>query len=76
MTPARIPENRTQVEVEINGNRYVGHYRVVNGSVIAYVGDECVFASYDMNTPEAVARWLIADICRKQLKKEKRTRPR
>lgn len=38
MTPARISEKRTPVEVEINGNHYVGHYRVVNGSVIAYVG--------------------------------------
>ncbi len=76
MTPARISEKRTPVEVEINGNHYVGHYRVVNGSVIAYVGDECVFASYDMNTPEAVARWLISDICRKQKKREKRPRSR
>ncbi|UVA81943.1 hypothetical protein [Pandoraea commovens] len=64
-------ESRTPVEVEINGRQYVGHYRVVNGSVIAYLGDDCRLASCDINGPEAVARWLISDMSRKKQKKER-----
>ncbi|TCG03523.1 hypothetical protein BZM27_47860 [Paraburkholderia steynii] len=53
------------VEVEIDGNRYTGSYRVVAGSVIVYFASETRFTTYGLTRPEVMARWLLTDLCRK-----------
>jgi hypothetical protein len=58
-------ENTRPVEVDLEGNRYNGTYRVMMGSVIVYFENEIKFAPYGMNRPEVVARWLLSDLCRK-----------
>jgi len=58
-------ETTRPVEVELEGNRYTGTYRVVAGSVIVYFESEIKFAPHGMNRPEVVARWLLSDLCRK-----------
>ncbi|TCG03521.1 hypothetical protein BZM27_47850 [Paraburkholderia steynii] len=58
-------EKRRPVEVEINGKKYVGSYRVMAGSVIAYFDGEIRSAPHDIQRPEVVARWLLSDSCKK-----------
>ena len=66
-------ETTRPVEVELDGNRYIGTFRVVAGSVIVYFKSETKFAAYGMNRPEVVARWLLSDLCRKvEARKRKR----
>ncbi|TCK96957.1 hypothetical protein [Paraburkholderia sp. BL9I2N2] len=54
-----------EIEVELDGTRYRGHYRVMSGTVIVYFEDEIKFASHDMNEPGVVARWLLTDLSRR-----------
>jgi hypothetical protein len=58
-------ETTREIEVELNGTRYRGRYRVMSGTVIVYFEDEIKFASYDMNGPDVVARWLLTDLSRR-----------
>ena len=58
-------ENGQPVEVEIDGVKYAGTYRVTAGSVIVYRRDEVKFATYGTTPPERLARWLLRDICLK-----------
>ncbi len=53
------------VEVEVNGKKYAGTYRVLSGSVIVYYKDQIKYAQLGMDRPELVARWLLTDVCRK-----------
>lgn len=69
------PEYQTTrpVQVELDGTTYDGTYRVMAGSVIVYFEDEIKFATYGMDRPELVARWLLSDLCRKvEARKRKR----
>jgi hypothetical protein len=60
------------VEVNLDGKRYTGTYRVMAGSVIVYFENEIKFAPYGMNRPEVVARWMLSDLCRRvEAKKRK-----
>lgn len=61
---ADYEETRT-VQVTIDDVVYEGRFRVLTGSVIVYFGSEIKFASYGMDRPETVARWLLTDLCRK-----------
>jgi hypothetical protein len=56
-------ETARPVEVEIDGVKHAGTYRVMAGSVIVYCGDEVKFAAYGTTPSERVARWLLRDIC-------------
>ena len=66
-------ETTRPVEVELDGNRHIGTFRVVAGSVVVYFESEIKFAPHGMNRPEVVARWLLSDLCRKvEARKRKR----
>ncbi len=58
-------ESTKELEVEVEGTRYRGRYRVMSGTVIVYFEDEIKFASHDMNGPDLVARWLLSDLARR-----------
>ncbi|MBB5408997.1 MULTISPECIES: hypothetical protein [unclassified Paraburkholderia] len=58
-------ETTREIEVELDGTRYRGRYRVMSGTVIVYFEDEIKFASHDMNGPDVVARWLLTDLSRR-----------
>ncbi|NLP60523.1 hypothetical protein [Paraburkholderia sacchari] len=53
------------VQVTVDGVVREGRFRVTSGSVIVYYESEIKFAPHGMNRPEAVARWLLSDLCRK-----------
>lgn len=68
-------ETTRPIEVELEGATYRGTFRVMSGSVIVYYEGEIKFASFGMDRPETVARWLLSDLCRKfELKKRKANR--
>ena len=56
-------ETARPVEIEINGAKYAGTYRVMAGSVIVYRGNQVKFGAYGTTPPERLARWLLRDIC-------------
>ncbi|TXC88491.1 hypothetical protein FRZ40_13355 [Paraburkholderia azotifigens] len=58
-------EIRRTVEVEINGTRYVGSYRVMAGTVIVYFDGAIKSAPHDMQRPEVLGRWLLTDACKR-----------
>lgn len=58
-------ETTRPIDVELDGSRYSGTYRVMAGSVIVYFESEIKYAPYGMNRPEVVARWLLSDLCRR-----------
>ena len=65
-------ETTKKIEIELDGSRYRGRYRVLGGSVIVYYESEIKFADYGMNRPEFVAKWLLSDLSRRvERKKEK-----
>jgi hypothetical protein len=53
------------IQITIDGVTREGRFRVLNGSVIVYFRSEIKFASYGMDRPETVARWLLTDLVRK-----------
>ena len=63
--PTAEYETTRPVEVDLDGIRYAGTYRVMAGSVIVYFESETKFAPYGLDRPELVARWLLTDLCRK-----------
>lgn len=65
-------ETTKPVEVELDGVKYTGTFRVISGSVVVYYKDEIKFASHGMNRPDVVARWLLSDVCRKLQRKERK----
>jgi hypothetical protein len=58
-------ETARPVEVEIDGIKHAGTYRVTAGSVIVYWRDQVKFAAYGPILPERFAQWLLRDICLK-----------
>lgn len=65
-------ETTREIEIELNGSRYRGRYRVMSGTVIVYYENEIKFADYGMNGPEVVAKWLLTDLSRRlEAKKRK-----
>lgn len=58
-------ETARGIEIELNGTVFRGRYRVMNGSVIVYFDNQIKFASYEMNRPDMVARWLLSDLVRR-----------
>ncbi|TDN62916.1 hypothetical protein [Paraburkholderia sp. BL10I2N1] len=65
-------ETTREIEIELNGSRYRGRYRVMSGTVIVYYESEIKFAQYGMDRPELVARWLLTDLSRRdEIKKKK-----
>lgn len=54
-----------EIEIELNGTRYRGRYRVMGGSVIVYYESEIKFAEHGMTVPEVVAKWLLSDLSRR-----------
>ena len=55
-------ETTREIEIELNGSRHQGRYRVMSGTVIVYYENEIKFAEYGMNMPEVVAKWLLTDL--------------
>ena len=65
-------ETTREIEIELNGSRYRGRYRVMGGTVIVYYESEIKFAQYGMDRPELVARWLLTDLSRRdEIQKKK-----
>lgn len=60
-------ETRSQIAVLVDGEQHIGSYRIVNGSVIVYFGEDLKFATFDMNDPATVARWLLTDMVRRHV---------
>ena len=63
------------LEILVDGARHSGTYRVMTGSVIVYYRGEVRFASFGMDRPELVARWLLTDLVRRAAS-SKRKHPR
>ena len=55
-------ETTKEIEVELNGSRYRGRYRVMSGTVIVYYENEIKFVDHGMNGPQVVAKWLLTDL--------------
>ena len=68
----QIPESP---RILVDGARHSGTYRVMTGSVIVYYGGEVKFASFGMDRPELIARWLLTDLVRRAVS-SKRKQPR
>jgi len=66
-------ETTKQIEIELNGSRYCGRYRVLGGSVVVYYESEIKFADYGMNRPEVVAKWLLSDLSRRVERKRQKS---
>jgi uncharacterized lipoprotein YehR (DUF1307 family) len=66
-------ETTKQIEIELNGSRYRGRYRVLGDSVIVYCESEIKFADYGMNGPEVVAKWLLTDLSRRVERKKQKS---
>ena len=58
-------ELMTDVEIDFEGKRIRGRYRVMNGSVIVYYIDDLKFADQGMTPPGLVAKWLLSDLARR-----------
>lgn len=65
-------EELQSVDVELDGVRYQGRFRVVGHSVIVYFESEIKFVDYEMNRPETVARWVLSDLVRRQRSQKRR----
>ncbi|MGP8436319.1 hypothetical protein ACT2FY_17350 [Paraburkholderia fungorum] len=66
-------ETTRPVEIEMDGKKYIGTFRVMSGTVLVYYKDQIKYAQKGMDRPELVARWLLTDVCRKN---EWKNRPR
>jgi hypothetical protein len=62
-----------EIEIELDGMRYCGQYRVMAGSVIVYYDSEIKFAEHGMTGPEVVAKWLLSDLSRRVERKKRKT---
>ena len=71
-TPAY--ESLNPLEILCDGARHSGTYRVMTGSVIVNYGGEIKVASFGMDRPEVVAKWLLTDLVRRA-KSSRRKRP-
>jgi hypothetical protein len=60
-------------EIELDGMRYRGRYRVMAGSVIVYYESEIEFAEHGMTDPEVVVKWLLSDLSRRAERKKRKT---
>jgi hypothetical protein len=60
-----VNESLNSLEILSDGVRHSGTYRVMTGSVIVYYGGEIKFASFGMDRPELVAKWLLTDLVRR-----------
>ncbi|MBP0593848.1 hypothetical protein J8I87_30035 [Paraburkholderia sp. LEh10] len=60
------------LEVLFDGVRHSGTYRVMTGSVIVNYGGQIKVASFGMDRPELVARWLLTDLVRRSSGKPKK----
>jgi hypothetical protein len=60
------------LSIDLDGRTFAGTYRVMTGSVIVYRGSEVKFASYGRDRPELIAQWLLKDLCRRELSKERK----
>jgi len=65
-------ETLQNVDVELDGARYQGQFRVVGHSVTVYFESEIKFVDYEMNRPETVARWVLSDLVRRQRSQKRR----
>ena len=45
-------ETTKEIEVELNGSRYRGRYRVMSSTVIVYYENEIKFVDHGMNGPQ------------------------
>jgi len=68
-------ESLNPLEILLDGARHSGTWRVMTGSVIVYYGGEIKIASFGMDRPELVARWLLTDLVRRA-ESNKRKQPR
>ena len=68
----RISES---LEILFDGATHSGTYRVMKGSVIVNYGGEIKVASFGMDRPELVAKWLLTDLVRRAVT-SKRKQPR
>ena len=62
-TPAY--ESLNPLEILFDGTRHSGTYRVMTGSVIVNYGGEIKVASFGMDRPDVVAKWLLTDLVRR-----------
>jgi hypothetical protein len=68
-------ETTRPVEIELDGKKYEGTFRVMSGTVIVYYKNEIKYAHYGLDRPEVVARWLLTNVCRKAEWKNRERRP-
>ena len=68
-------ESLNPLEILFDGARHSGTYRVMIGSVIVNYGGEIKVASFGMDRPELVAKWLLTDLVRRAVS-SKRKQPR
>lgn len=66
-------ETTREIEIELNGSRYRGRYRVMSGTVIVYFENDIKFADYGLNGPEVVAKWLLTDLSRRAESKKRKS---
>ncbi|AME23741.1 hypothetical protein [Burkholderia sp. PAMC 26561] len=60
------------VDIELDGVRYEGRFRVSGRSVIVYYEAEIKFVDFGMHRPETVARWMLSDLVRRPRSVKKR----
>jgi hypothetical protein len=68
---AEYDELRT-LSVDLDGQTFSGTYRIMSGTVIVYRGADIKYASYGKDRPELIARWLLTDLCRRELSMERK----
>ncbi|KXU84728.1 hypothetical protein CR51_41355 [Caballeronia megalochromosomata] len=54
----------TALEIERDGVRVKGSYRIMGKTVIVYFEDKIKFVDYGMDNPSTVAKWLLSDLSR------------
>ena len=65
-------EELHSLSIELDGQSFSGTYRVMSGSVIVYRGSEIKFATYGTNRPALIAGWLLKDLCRREIMRERK----
>jgi hypothetical protein len=56
-------------ELEREGTRVKGRYRIMGKTVIVYFEDKIKFVDYGMDSPATVAKWLLSDLWRAKTSK-------
>ncbi|CAL8480800.1 conserved protein of unknown function (plasmid) [Caballeronia sp. S22] len=59
------------VEIEHDGVRLRGRYRVMGKTVVVYFDDKIKFVDYGLDRPETVAKWLLSDLSRAKPRKKR-----